>query len=340
MTYMGGLRSDSRLVQLAQLTYASALEESHPYIQQAIVDCNAGSRPKANLQLLLLLTIAFQTFEFVRGTESSEAALFTHVDGALSVLELSGPQQYRSAQIRQAFSGFRGILVSVALHRRQPTFLAEPNWIELPFEGFRKTRRELLHDLALQIPGLLYRTDRLISGLVNTDDTSDCRGPPGVSDQDHGPASLLLVDYYTILHRIEEWLNNWKSSESGPLYWTSTLPMPRMIVEVDMECIPSFTDTAFQLRFLSGQKAGLLITYWDFLLELLMGIIDLKRGIPDVQNDTLEEDLYMAQKTACLILEAAPYLLSCFEGTIVSKAPLQTALRYFELQHVGPRFGH
>ena len=273
------------------------------------------------------------------------------------MLELSGPQQYRSAQIRQAFSGFRGILVShyrssillvplmidqvsVALHRRQPTFLAEPDWIELPFRGFGKTRRELLHDLALQIPGLLYRTDRLLSEPANTDDTSDCIGPPRVSDKVLEPAFLLLVDYYTILYRLEEWLNSWKSSEHGALYWTSTLPMPRMLVEVDMECIPSFTDTTFPLRFLSGQTAGLLITYWAFLLELLMGIIELEQNIPNIQNDALEEHLHTAQETACLILEAAPYLSCCFEGTIVSKAPLQTASRYFEPQHVRPRLGH
>ena len=67
MTYMGGLRSDRRLVQLAQLSYTSALEESHPHIQQAIADCNSGARPKANLQLLLLLAIAFQTFEVRAG---------------------------------------------------------------------------------------------------------------------------------------------------------------------------------------------------------------------------------------------------------------------------------
>ena len=231
--------------------------------------------------------------------------------------------------------------VSVALHRRQPTFLAEPNWIQLPFRSFRKTRRELLHDLALQIPRLLHRTDRLVSGLVDlTDYTSDCQGLSRIEDQDFEPASLLLIDYYTILHRIEEWLKDWKASERAPLYWPCTLPMPSMIMEVDMECIPLFTDVTFQLRFFSGQKAGLLITYWAFLLELLMGMIDFQQNIPNIQNDVLEEHLNTAQETACLILQAVPYLSCCFEGTLVSKAPLRTAARYFGLQDVRPRFSH
>ena len=230
--------------------------------------------------------------------------------------------------------------VSVALHRRQPTFLAEPDWITLPFRSFRKTRRELLHDLALQIPGLLHRTDQLVSGLVDlTDYRSDFQGPPRIKNKDFEPASLLM-HYYTILHRIEEWLNDWKASECGPLYWPSTLPMPSMIMEVDMECIPSFTVAAFQLRFLSGQKAGLLITYWAFLLELLTGMIDLQQNMPNIQDDALEEHLNTAQETACLILQAVPYLSCCFEGTLVSKAPLRTAARYFGLQNVGPRFSH
>lgn len=61
--YMGGLKGDKKLSALAQSSYISALGESRVHIQQAVKKYASGSRSPVSLQLLLLITVAFQAFE-------------------------------------------------------------------------------------------------------------------------------------------------------------------------------------------------------------------------------------------------------------------------------------
>lgn len=70
-TYMGNLKNDIKLARLAQSSYTSALNKSRPYIQQAIENGQRGAHPKANLELILLLAIAFLAFE-VRNWSTNE----------------------------------------------------------------------------------------------------------------------------------------------------------------------------------------------------------------------------------------------------------------------------
>lgn len=281
--------------------------------------------------------------------EYSDAALLAHTGGVLSILELYGPHNFSSPQMRQAFSGFRGIFVrlqysllllpltivqlSVRLSKHIPTFLADSDWIHLPFLNFRKTRMELLHDIALQIPWLFYQTDRWFDRLENSASNNPNRREISDSQmQNLETAISLLNDHWAVFDQMEEWQNKWKASEQGPLYWYSDIPMPSMVIDVDSVCIPSFPDETYQVRFQNTQKAGLAITFWSFRLELLMGMIKLQRSLLGTQVESLEQNLAMAEETACLILQVAPYLTCCFEGAVASKAPLRTITRYFELR--------
>lgn len=280
--------------------------------------------------------------------EYSEAALLVHIGGVLSILELYGPCNFSSPQMRQAFSGFRGIFVrlqfsllllsltilqlSVRLNKHTPTFLADSDWIRLPFLNIRKTRMELLHDIVLQMPWLFYQTDRLFDGLDNSASTHSNRREISDSPKQNLETALsLLNSYWAVFYQLEEWESNWKASEQGPLYWHSDIPMPSKLIDVDSVCIPSFPSEAYQVRFQNTQKAGLAVTFWSFRLELLIGMIKLQRSLFGTQVESLEKNLAMAEETACLILQTAPYLTCCFEGAVASKAPLRTITRYFEL---------
>lgn len=280
--------------------------------------------------------------------EYSEAALLAHIGGVLNILELYGPCSFSSPQMRQAFSGFRGIFVrlqysllllsltilqlSVRLSKHIPTFLADSDWIRLPFLNIRKTRMELLHDIALQIPWLFYQTDPWFDGLENSASNESNRREISDSPQRNLETALsLLHDYWAVFDQMEEWQNNWKASEQGPLCWHSNIPMPSKVIDLDSVCIPSFPDESYQVRFQNTQKAGLAVTFWSFRLELLMGMIKLQRSLFGTQVESLEQNLAMAEETACLILQTAPYLTCCFEGAVASKAPLRTITRYFEL---------
>ncbi|OOQ90328.1 hypothetical protein PEBR_06366 [Penicillium brasilianum] len=327
-TYMGNLRNDEELAQLAQSSYTSALKKSRPHIQQVIENSQRSAKSKAKLEYILLLAIAFL---FVNENEYSETALSAHVGGVLSILELYGPKNFSSPHMRQAFSGFRGIFLSVRISRHTPTFLADPDWIRLPFLNTQKARMEFLHDVALQIPGLFYQTDRWLDGRGNSAFNDSNQETSDSTDQNLELALSLLNDYRVIFNQLEDWESNWKASEQGPLYWHSDIPMPSKFVDVDSICIPSFPDETYQIRFQNTQKAGLAVTFWSYRLELLMQMIKLQRSLVDIQAQSLKKNLAMAEDTACLILQAAPYLTCCFEGAVASKAPLRTVSRYFEL---------
>lgn len=62
-TYMGNLRNDTQLAQLAQSSYTSALKKARPHIQQVIENGQRGAQKTANVELILLLSIAFLAFE-------------------------------------------------------------------------------------------------------------------------------------------------------------------------------------------------------------------------------------------------------------------------------------
>ncbi|KAI9040829.1 uncharacterized protein KD926_007637 [Aspergillus affinis] len=314
-TYMGNLKIDTKLAQLAQSSYTSALKKSHPHIQKVIGNGQPGTHPKANLELILLLAIAFLAFEFVNENEYSEAALLAHIGGVLSILELYRPHNFSSPHMRQAFSGFRGIFLSVRLSKHNPTFLADSDWIRLPFLNVRKTRMELLHDITLQIPWLFYQTDRWFDGLENYASNDPNRRETSDSPKQNIETALsLLKDYWAVFDQMEEWQNNWKASEQGPLYWHSGIPISSKVIDVDSVCIPSFPDQTYQVRFQNTQKAGIAATFWSFRLELLMGMIKLQRSLLGTQVESLEQNLAMAEETACLILQTTPYLTCCFEA--------------------------
>lgn len=221
--------------------------------------------------------------------------------------------------------------LSVAIENHIPAFLADSDWIHLPFSNTQKTKKERLHDIALQIPRLLCQTDRLIDGiedLVYRD--SNSREIFGSQERDLGAASSLLHSYKTILDKLEEYESNWKASEPGPLYWTSDIPMPSNFVDTDSVCIPSFPDDTYQIRFQNTQKAALAVTHWSFRLEALIGMIKLQRSLAGSQVESLEQNLAMAEETASLILQTVPYLTCCFEGAVASRAPLRTIAKYFQ----------
>lgn len=281
--------------------------------------------------------------------EYSEAALLAHIGGVLSILELYGPRSFSSTRMRQAFSGFRGIFVclqypllllaltilqlSVRLDKHTPNFLAKSDWINLPFLNVRKTRKELLHDIALQMPQLFHQTDRWFDGLENSAPKESFHKEMLESPRQNIETALsLLNNYWAVFDQFEEWQINWRASEQSPLYWHSDIPMPNNLIEIDSVCIPSFPTETYQVRFQNTQKAGLAIAFWSFRLELLMGMIKLQQGLSGLQAESLENNLVMAEETSCLILQTLPYLKSCFEGTVASKAPLRTVTRYLELR--------
>jgi hypothetical protein len=231
--------------------------------------------------------------------------------------------------------------VKVAIEKRIVVCLAEPEWLHVPFLGSPKTDSERLHDLALKISTLLARTMKIVQ-LARSPPSSRSKHDANTSAE---PCSSLTTvklvrEYESLLSRMEEWLDNFSKRHPSPLYWSTKHPVeltgPSPLLEVDPQCIPSFKETSYQLRFSNGQIAGILMNYWSYQLDLLLGLIELEQcsAANGYEQAKLAQRYSSAREKALLMLETVPYLESCFEGTVSVQASMKTVRRYFTMaQH-------
>ena len=240
--------------------------------------------------------------------------------------------------------------VFVALEKRQDTFLSQTEWIYVPFLRRPKTRREILHDIALKIPTLLARADDLLGSLSQASEPQPqlTLTDPEQSDQysELAAAEHLLTDFSKVKRDLDEWLQEFKIWHSpAPLYWETDDLFDSTYTIVDKHCIPNHKDSTYTLRFRDGQKAGVLICYCGFMLELLMSVIDLQTAISAKVTPTpaaamravamcrdRNANRAAADETAFLIMQSLPYLMCCLEGVFVAQLPLRVAKRYFARQ--------
>ncbi|KAL4864800.1 hypothetical protein BDV12DRAFT_175657 [Aspergillus spectabilis] len=92
----------------------------------------------------------------------------THYQGISKMIELHGPDHYRSGYNRSLLLAFRYTIIVSAGTLRQRCFLAEPGWrqaIQLS-EAEARDPFETILNIAVEVPGLLYGVDRLTSGLL------------------------------------------------------------------------------------------------------------------------------------------------------------------------------
>jgi hypothetical protein len=228
--------------------------------------------------------------------------------------------------------------LKAAIENRIVLCLAEPEWLHLPFFGSSKTELDLLHDIALSIPILLVRTTTIVQHAKRHRFRQDEHDTSTSAQSCPSPAVLELIEEYeALLSRMQNWLYSFTQKHPGPLYWSKKDPLQHTdaypSIEVDVHCIPTFTETAHQLRFPNGQIAGIFADIWSYQLELLLGLIELEQS-PAARGCYLEQlELHYssALEKALKILDTVPYLNSCFEGSISAEAHLKTVRRYFTL---------
>jgi hypothetical protein len=231
-----------------------------------------------------------------------------------------------------------------ALEKRQDIFFARPEWKDTPFRSRPKTMRELLYDIALQVPGLLARTDQFLS--------SSAQPPrPGSSDsipnndrlQELTTAEELLDSFTQVRTELKQWLRTFEDLYYPiPIYWQTNEVFDSTYSVLDIHCIPNHDNPKHLLRFRDGQKAGALICYWGIMLELLMGLIDVQSAVSIIMAPTpaaamrvvalcqnMDANHFEADATASLMLQSLPYLECCLEGVFVSRLPIRIVHRYY-----------
>jgi hypothetical protein len=226
----------------------------------------------------------------------------------------------------------------VAIQKRIVLCLAEPEWLHVPFLGSSKTELGRLEDLALKIPNLLLRTTEIVQSGKGHPYPQSEQGANATAEPHPSPAVLELTEEYeALLLQMEQWLHLFVQRYPGPLYWpakhslqyTSSSPP----LEVDPQCIPTFTETSHQFRFPNGQVAGILANFWSYQLDLLLGFIELEQNPAACGYDKAKLELHYssALEKALSILDTIPYLNSCFEGVISAEAPMKTVYRYLTM---------
>ncbi|KAK5724562.1 hypothetical protein LTR15_004608 [Elasticomyces elasticus] len=332
--YYGLLHGCPELAELARSSYTAVLGLYSRHLGTVMLKSeDEGSTSKADI--FMYTSFALQAFEHVNEADVYGSGHLAHIDGALSFLQKLGPNAMRnSPSMRTAFSGFRGIVAFVSINRRQPSFLADFEWLQMPYMDSEKTTRDCLNDLGLEVPGHLAVVDQLLKSA-----RSDQLPPKSVVDQ----CLKQLMDIASLRRRLENWYYALEVSTPGALFWCQTDPVIKSANCQDSECTPEYSNNFHQLAFSSGPIAGLLVQYWSFQLELLMAAIDLQEAVlrfdgqqaasSAVQQATapgLRRDRTKANEVAQLILQGEPRVGSCLEGFLSLLPPLRSASRYFE----------
>ena len=184
-------------------------------------------------------------------------------------------------------------------------------------------------DIASAIPNIIADTTYL---LQKSDRAIDDR-----HEHHHQQANTLLRQIFVLHAQFEAWLIKFESLYDGPLFWNSMNGRYTGTAHHDFECRPKQTPIHSQLCFHSAPVAGVLVAYSSFRLKLWMLAAEIRNwmehndgiGFTRAMERTTRRERELAGKTAWLILEAMPYLQSCFEGSIVVQAPLKIAEEFY-----------
>jgi hypothetical protein len=342
--YFGRLTRDNGLIAFSRSVYSTALQYFSSAMGQLLTAGDSGKSVTRIYQILVGAAVALQLFEHVSDVNIAGIGSLAHMDGALELLQRCGPDVlHASPALFEVFRGLRGVGVFRAIEQRMPGFLAEPLWQPEYFQHDNRLSfaRDRLIDLALQVPALLENADNLIA-MIQSEQHMPSRRKETISF-----GRSFRVSYSRLCQRFDGWMNDIHTQVPGPLYWLRREPLVLDVLPVeDPECKPRYNYPHIELSFSCGPIAGLLLHYWSFRLELSMSMIGVQKALEsyheksrtgldyhgDLKKTTarsLLEEEHRCEQFAQLILEACPYVGSCFEGLLAVQAPLRIAGRYY-----------
>jgi hypothetical protein len=199
----------------------------------------------------------------------------SHLEGAMHLLRLRGPESYRSELAFSVFRVIRTHSVSCICHslsqprhigsktanppgkaiqgnmQRSKTFLTEPKWRELPWTGSSRPKDpyDRLLDILLDVPHIFHLDDIMESA------SSFGEGILGAVE--------LAKECYRLDVRMTDWFNDFVASVAGPLYYPklSTMTNPADSPD-DGKVFP----VAFHFPALIVARS--LVFYWSSLLAV------------------------------------------------------------------------
>ena len=155
---VGRSNQDVRLVKESTKIYGRALKD----LQKALADLSR-SQSEEVLAACSLLGL----YEVFEGGDAMNKSVgwVSHAQGAARLIEMRGPSRHIKRQAHHVFLGARLPILFSALVRRKCTFLANIEWLTIPWRIMPgKTYHDVLIDHATKIPGLLEQYDSLRAG--------------------------------------------------------------------------------------------------------------------------------------------------------------------------------
>lgn len=269
------------------------------------------------------------TEQLLDNIESENSDTLIHEDAIYKIMRVVGPALFAgNKDIKRLLQGLRAFAVNDAIINRRHTIFAEADWIELTADESIWSPRQSLIDIASEIPNVVAKTMTL---LQNVDPIAD-------NQHDHHTEQTCTLYQISTLHtQFEAWLVRFEALYDGPLFWNSTNGTFTGAAHHDAECRPKQTPVHSQLRFHSAPVAGVLVAYSSYRLKLWMLAANIRKRIGSYNRTeptkgmerAVRREHVLAGKTAWLIMEAMPYLQSCFEESVVLQAPLKIAEEFY-----------
>ncbi|KAL4883548.1 hypothetical protein BJY04DRAFT_26848 [Aspergillus karnatakaensis] len=218
-------------------TYNTGLQSFRRLLQGSASD----STPE-----LVVISLIFTLFEASQQqpTRIYSSGWAGHLAGALTLLQRQGPARFQIDGYHAAFKKLREMTILFVLSKQECTFLAEPEWMEVPWDVINKTRRDYLLDIAMQIT--------TIYALLHSDPSPD--DYLGIQTQ-----------HRQLLDDLHSWRQSWLEAEAPGIH----NPCQGCLNEPCL-CLPAITKTVTnEFSFLAAEYTAIAILLNHITLHYL-----------------------------------------------------------------------
>ncbi|PWY87538.1 C6 finger domain protein [Aspergillus heteromorphus CBS 117.55] len=305
---IAGRRDGNRAVEVAgHCRYTKVLR----LLQEALYDPQKGK--STEVLLVVLLATIIEAFK-----QTSKDSLLRHQLGGLELLRTRTPYRHRHGVERSLYVDLRMYWVTAALVHRKPTFLADKDWLTVPWPGDAPSKDILqrLLDVAVHIPGYLCEIDEF-SALLKADTKS--------------PAELVTMqtNIWERAHELQGQLQMWKAMYADT--YPSGGPWEESVHDID----PTDDFPIFRCRNPSTMEVIVArnIFYPDLLLATSLGFYWALSLIISATDTGLVGVLGLQERYqfACNICRSMKYYTHNIPGCLVSRVMfiLRTAFDNF-----------
>ncbi|KAH8801752.1 hypothetical protein F5884DRAFT_527082 [Xylogone sp. PMI_703] len=243
---LGRVHNDTALVNESLKLYGLGLRE----LQKALWDPKLMYNDET-----LAACMALTTYEVLECPEGTYHGLLTHHNGLERLVQLRGAEAHSSGLGHKVFIIFRTTSILHSMEKKCISYLAEPEWSEIPFKKIPKEPYDHLIDILGQGTGILAETayfDHLCPGHLLQ-------------------MTLNLIERcWKLDFQLQKFIERQKQGSSGPLYWPRSPQYTVLSEEVKEENL-------FPVSFCFDNLivANTCVVYWAICLILWSGMLAL-----------------------------------------------------------------